>query len=105
MEDLTNDSEFVFVKESILSKSIPTPKLLIKDHKKKDDNDEFIRQLVIPATNFTAAFPKLGYIWVFGEFWNQRQVHCGVIQCNRHVSLNLVFDGEAGDAVLVQGSA
>jgi len=40
-------------------------KLQIKDHKKKDDNGEFIRRLVILATNFTAAFPKLDNIGIW----------------------------------------
>ena len=43
------------------SKAIPTPKLLIKDHKEKKDNGEFPTRLIIPATNFTTGFPRLGY--------------------------------------------
>ena len=71
MKDLTNDSEFSFVKESIVSKSIPTPKLLIKDHKKKDDHGEFIRRLVIPAT--ILLLPSLSSaIWESGEFWTRQ---------------------------------
>ena len=42
-------------------KAIPTPKLLIKDHKKRT-NDGYPTRLIIPATNFTATFSKLGYL-------------------------------------------
>ena len=42
-------------------KAIPTPKLLINDHKQKK-NGHFPTCLVIPATNFTATFSKLGYL-------------------------------------------
>ena len=60
-EGCLSEKEFNFVKYSLKSKAIPTPKLLIKDHKTKNDNGEFPTRLIIPATNFTAAFPKLGY--------------------------------------------
>jgi hypothetical protein len=41
---------------------MPSPQLLVKDHKKKDKRGNFPTRLVIPATNFTSAFPKLGYV-------------------------------------------
>lgn len=41
---------------------IPTPKLIINDHKKKDRNNNFPTRLVVPATNSTATFPKIGHI-------------------------------------------
>ena len=50
------------INESLKTKSIPTPKLLIKDHKKPNKNGEFPRRLVIPETNFTATFAKFGYL-------------------------------------------
>jgi hypothetical protein len=40
------------------------PKLLRKDHKKKDKWGNFPTKLVITATNFTSAFPKLGYLGI-----------------------------------------
>ena len=40
----------------------PSPKLLIKDHKKVDKDGNFPTRLVVPANNFTSAFPKLGYM-------------------------------------------
>ena len=51
-----NDIEFLI--ESIKSKKLPTPTLLIKDHKEKNQDGEFPCRLVIPATNFTSGFLK-----------------------------------------------
>ena len=61
VEIMLSDNENAFLLEGIESKAIPTPKLLIKDHKKKI-NDEYPTRLIIPATNFTATFSKLGYL-------------------------------------------
>jgi hypothetical protein len=36
----------------------------MKDHKKKDKWGQYPTRLVIPATNFTSAFPKLGYLGI-----------------------------------------
>jgi hypothetical protein len=38
--------------------------LLIKDHKEINDDGNYPTRLVVPATNFTAAFSKLGYIGI-----------------------------------------
>jgi hypothetical protein len=61
---IMSEDEYSFVKESINSKAIPAPKLLIKDHKEIDDDGNYPTRLVVPATNFTSAFPKLGYIGI-----------------------------------------
>ena len=61
IKDLLSKNEKNFLLESINSKAIPTPKLLIKDHKKMVNN-EYSTRLVVPANNFTAIFSKLGYI-------------------------------------------
>jgi hypothetical protein len=37
---------------------------LVKDHNKKDKWGQYPTCLVIPATNFTSAFPKLGYLGI-----------------------------------------
>ena len=42
----------------------------VYDHKKKDRNNNFPTRLVVPATNFTAAFPKIGYIGIKKIFDN-----------------------------------
>lgn len=52
--------EHAYISESLNSKAIPVPKLLIKDHKKAKDGI-FPTRLVVPATNFTAAIPNVGY--------------------------------------------
>jgi len=60
-EPILSKHELEFLEEGINFKAIPTPKLLIKDHKKKI-NGHYPTRLVIPATNFTATFSKLGYL-------------------------------------------
>jgi hypothetical protein len=63
LEGLMGKKENKFVKQSLLSRKIPTPSLLIKDHKKASSTREFPTRLVVdPAQNFTSAFPKLGYL-------------------------------------------
>ena len=47
-------------------------KLLIKDHQKVDNKGEYPMQLVVPATNFTAAFPKAGYLGIKAIFDKNR---------------------------------
>ena len=59
-----SEDEYYFVKESLNSKAIPSPKLLIKDHKEINDDGNYPTRLVVPATNFTSAFSKLGYIGI-----------------------------------------
>ena len=38
--------------------------LLIKDHKKKNAEGVFPTRIIVPATNFTAGFAKLGYLGI-----------------------------------------
>jgi GIY-YIG catalytic domain len=63
---LSSDERRLLV-ASINSRAIPTPKLLIKDHKPMK-NGNFPTRLVIPASNFTAAFPKMGYLAIKNIF-------------------------------------
>jgi hypothetical protein len=60
MSHLTSN-ESNFIRETLETKSIPTPTLLIKDHKPLEEDGNFPRRIIIPATNFTAGFPKVGY--------------------------------------------
>ena len=53
-----------FVRQSLATKAIPAPKLLIKDHKTINEKGGFPTRLVIPATNFTAAFSKMCYLGI-----------------------------------------
>jgi hypothetical protein len=62
--EMLSEKETNFLLQSINSKAIPAPKLLIKDHKKADENGNFPTRLVVPANNFTSAFPKLGYLGI-----------------------------------------
>ena len=52
------------IEVALKSKAVPTPKLLIKDHKKADKNGNFPTRLVVPASNFTSSFPKAGYLGI-----------------------------------------
>ena len=49
-----------FVRQSLAMIAIPSPELLIKDHNTINYNGEFPTRLVVPATNFTATFSKIG---------------------------------------------
>ena len=61
LEDILLTKENHFIDKSLKTRAVPTPKLLIKDHKKADSKGEFPTRLVVPATNFMAAFPNVGY--------------------------------------------
>ena len=50
---LMDDRESNYLEQWIGSKQIPTPRLLVKDHKEKNSDREFPSRLLIPATNFT----------------------------------------------------
>jgi hypothetical protein len=54
--------------EALESRAVPTPKLLIKDHKPMNSKGEYVTRLIVPATNFTAAFPKVGYLGIKNIF-------------------------------------
>ena len=53
-----------FVRQSLATRAILSPKLLIKDHNATKENREFPTRLVIPATNFTATFSKIAYLGI-----------------------------------------
>ena len=53
-----------FVRQYLATRAIPSPKLLIKDHKTISEKREFPTRLVIPATNFTATFSNIGYLGI-----------------------------------------
>jgi hypothetical protein len=60
-ENGLSNNELRFIDEGLKVKVIPTPSLLIKDHKKPREDGTFPTRLVIFADNFTSVFPKLGY--------------------------------------------
>lgn len=65
----TNIPKRIQLHQRILTiNSNTNPKLLIKDHKDPNDNGSYPTRLIVPATNFTAAFPKLGYLRIKNIF-------------------------------------
>ena len=50
------------INKSLKTKSIPTPKLLIKYNKKLTRKGELPTRLVAPAKHFLDAFEKLGFL-------------------------------------------
>ena len=69
-EPILSKNEIDFLTETIKSKKLPTSTLLIKDHKEQNPDGKFPCRLVIPATNFTAGFPKVGYQGIRAIFKN-----------------------------------
>jgi len=61
---LSDKEETSFVQQTVESKAMPSPKLLIKDHKNPDNEGNFLAGPAVPATNFTSAFPKTGYLGI-----------------------------------------
>ena len=61
---LLSEDETAYIRQQIKSKAVPTPKLLIKDHKEKDARGNFPTRLVIPANNFVAAIDQVGYLGI-----------------------------------------
>eukprot|EP00957_Ditylum_brightwellii_P205726 15345123-Ditylum_brightwellii.AAC.1 len=59
-----SNKEKEFIEEALFLKAIPQPQILVKDHKDPNANGNFLTRLVIPATNFTASFSKLGYMGI-----------------------------------------
>ena len=55
-------NEVGYINKSLKTKSVPTPKLLITDHKTFTSKGDFPTRLVIPATDFSATFAKVGYL-------------------------------------------
>ena len=61
LKNTLSKQEYGYLESSINSYGVPSPKLLIKDHKKKNQNGDYPTRLLVPATNFVLAFPNLGY--------------------------------------------
>ena len=52
------------MRQLLATRAIPSPKLLIKDHKTINEKGEFLTRLVTPAAKFTATFSKIGYLGI-----------------------------------------
>ena len=62
-ESHLSKKEHAYLLECVNSRAVPTPHLLIKDHKPvSTTTGRHSTRLIIPASNFTAGFPKLGYL-------------------------------------------
>ena len=59
-QSILSPAELVHATSVIKSCGVPTPKLLVKDHKKQDPHGNCPTRLVILASNFIAAIPHLG---------------------------------------------
>ena len=59
-KDLLSAGEYNYIATTIARSGTPVPRLLVKDHKDRDENDEYPTRLVVPADGFTAAFPHVG---------------------------------------------
>ena len=71
LQSSLSKKEFEAIKESIDMKEIPTPKLLVKDHKKRDaTTGNYPTRLIVPAGNFTVGFSCLGYLAIKNIFDN-----------------------------------
>ena len=55
------EGEYEYLLHWIGSKKVPTPRLLIKDHKKPMEDGGYPTRLLVPATNFTQGFANLAY--------------------------------------------
>ena len=53
-----------FMRQLLVTRSIPSPKIPIKDNKTTNEKGEFPTRLMFPLTKFTAAFSKLGYLGI-----------------------------------------
>ena len=53
-----------FVRQSLATRAILSPKLIIKYHKTINKKWKFPTKLVLPATNFTVTFSKIGYLGI-----------------------------------------
>jgi hypothetical protein len=65
LSHILSTTEKQYIEHFIQSRAIPTPKLLIKDHE-KPKGGVYPTRLVIPASNFTSTFPKMGYFGIKG---------------------------------------
>ena len=65
---MMNEGESKFIETWIATRRIPTPRLLIKDHKQREDDGNFPTRLLIPATNFTQCFAKISFLAIKSIF-------------------------------------
>jgi hypothetical protein len=59
-----SEKEMSFMEKMLDSRAVPRP----KNHKPMSKKGKYVRRLIVPATNFTAAFPKVGYLGIKNIF-------------------------------------
>ena len=62
--EILSENEYYFLQSALKSRNIPTPKLIIKDNKKPNENGDFPTRLIVSVNNFTSAFQHLGYLGI-----------------------------------------
>ena len=67
-KNLIDDGEFTFIENWLATRRVPTPMLLVKDHKDKGDDGNYATRLLVPATNFTQCFAKMSLLAIQGIF-------------------------------------
>ena len=74
LEDILSIKEREFIEESLKTRAIPMPKLLIKDHKKEDSKGEAIpNETHCSGNKFYSGIPKDGIPWTQSHIqqkWN-----------------------------------
>jgi antitoxin component of RelBE/YafQ-DinJ toxin-antitoxin module len=81
--------ERMFLEETINSKAIPTPKILIKDHKDKLQSTNFYpTRPVIPAGSFISGFAKLAEKGIKGLF-ERKKIQFDKKQLYKHHNLKM----------------
>ena len=74
-KDMLSEKEFVFLQKNLFTKNIPTPKLIINDHKKANEQGEYPSKLTVPANNFISGFPRLGYLGIKRIFDSNKTIY------------------------------
>ena len=70
--DTLSNNESQFIRELIETRAILTPKILIKDHKKRNAEGLYPTRLVVPATNFTVGSLNLDIKGLSGSLTKTR---------------------------------
>jgi len=63
-----SQKEYDGINQLLMSCTVPTPKLLVKDHKPLKESGRYLCQLIVPAEYLISRFSKLGYITIRDTF-------------------------------------
>ena len=76
-----DEGEYGYLESCIKTRQVPSPRLLIKDHKGRRADGHYKTRLLVPATNFTQGFAKIAYKTIKVIFDNN-----GVKYCTRTIT-------------------